>query len=69
LKKWGNAGARFCNGVFRPTIVANGEVIGLWKKATSGRQSVKFDFFNQPDESYTHALIQATQRFDAFLEK
>ena len=54
------------NGVFRPTVVANGKVIGLWKKAASGRRSVSVDFFNQPEESIRKALDRATENYNEF---
>jgi hypothetical protein len=33
------------NGIFRPVIVANGQVIGLWKKSPSKKQAVVVDYF------------------------
>jgi hypothetical protein len=33
------------NGIFRPVIVVNGQVIGLWKKSTGKKQAVLFDYF------------------------
>jgi len=54
------------NGVFRPTVVAKGKVIGLWKKASSGRRSVAFDFFNQPDETTKKALDKSIENYNAF---
>ena len=54
------------NGVFRPTIVAKGKVIGLWKKITSGRRAVAFDFFNQPDEVIKKALDKSIENYHAF---
>jgi len=57
------------NGVFRPTVVAKGKVIGLWKKTTSSRQSVAFDFFTQPDESVKKALDKSIEDYSAFFGK
>jgi len=54
------------NGVFRPTVAAKGKVIGLWKKATSRRQTVTFDFFNQPDEAVKKALDKSIVDYNAF---
>jgi len=54
------------NGVFRPTVVANGKVIGLWKKAASGRRTVTFDFFSQPDDSVKKALDKSIGDYNAF---
>ena len=54
------------NGVFRPTVVANGKVAGLWKKAASGRQSITFDYFNQPNQSISKTLEQAIENYHTF---
>jgi len=54
------------NGVFRPVVVEKGKVIGLWKKATSRRQSVTFDFFNQPDEAIKKVLDKSIENYHAF---
>jgi len=54
------------NGVFRPTVVANGKVVGLWKKAASGRRFTTVDFFSQPDESISKALDYAIRNYTAF---
>jgi len=54
------------NGVFRPTIVAKGKVIGLWKRITSGRRSLAFDFFNQPDEAVKKALDKSIENYNTF---
>lgn len=56
------------NGVFRPIVVANGKVIGLWKKMSSGRQLVKFDFFNQPDEFVKKGLDRIVRNYHSFWE-
>ncbi|GHT53636.1 hypothetical protein AGMMS49982_17070 [Bacteroidia bacterium] len=33
------------NGVFRPVIVVNGQVVGLWKKSPNKKQAVLLDYF------------------------
>lgn len=57
------------NGVFRPTVVANGKVIGLWKKVTSGRRYVAVDFFNMPDDLTKKALERAIGDYNAFFQR
>jgi hypothetical protein len=39
------------NGVFRPVIVANGQVVGLWKKTSQKKNPLSFEFFEQIDEN------------------
>jgi len=54
------------NGVFRPVIVKDGRVIGLWKKATSGKKIITVSPF-EPVDNATHQLIDAAaEKFRAF---
>ncbi|MDR0865046.1 MAG: winged helix DNA-binding domain-containing protein [Candidatus Symbiothrix sp.] len=57
------------NGIFRPTILANGQIIGLWKKSTSKARPVGFDFFEQPDDATKSLADKAANDFKLFLEK
>jgi hypothetical protein len=55
------------NGIFRPVIVANGQVIGLWKKTTSKHKAITCDFFDAPDEFVRNQINEAEDRFIKFL--
>jgi hypothetical protein len=48
------------NGVFRPVIIGNGRVIGLWKKAVSKNKTIITDFF-VPIEKTTHELANEAE--------
>ncbi|MDR1380913.1 MAG: winged helix DNA-binding domain-containing protein [Tannerella sp.] len=51
------------NGIFRPVIVVNGQVVGTWKKSSAKtRQPILFDYFEQPGESVQN-LLHATTIF------
>jgi hypothetical protein len=55
------------NGVFRPVIVVNGQVVGLWKKSASKKSPVLFDFFEQPDIVTKNLVEKAAEGFKDFL--
>jgi hypothetical protein len=57
------------NGVFRPAILVNGIVAGLWKKTASGRQPVQLDFFTSPDVDCERLTLQAADMYRAFLNR
>jgi len=46
------------NGVFRPVMIKDGKVIGLWKKATSGKRAIVIEPFEAIDRA-TQKLIDA----------
>jgi hypothetical protein len=54
------------NGVFRPVIVVNGQVVGLWKKSANKKNPVLFDFFEQPDADTKNLAKQVTEGFKDF---
>jgi hypothetical protein len=45
------------NGIFRPVIVINGQVVGLWKKSSTPKSPVQFEFFEQADDA-TKKLVE-----------
>ncbi len=45
------------NGIFRPVIVKNGKIIGIWKKSTVKNKWIQSDFFDQPDV-FTQELVE-----------
>ncbi|KAA6342617.1 hypothetical protein EZS27_009650 [termite gut metagenome] len=57
------------NGIFRPTIVANGQVIGLWKKSDAKNKSVMLAFFEQANVHTQNEIDKAIDTFSAFLER
>ena len=58
------------NGVFRPTIVADGQVVGLWKRAAKGhRILVETDLFAPQNDSWGAVLSEAMARYGCFLER
>ncbi|WP_163409339.1 winged helix DNA-binding domain-containing protein [Flavobacterium ajazii] len=57
------------NGIFKPTIVENGKVIGTWKR-TIKKDHVKIetDFFNQTEMSKKQILFEGIKSFKNYLE-
>ncbi|WP_269233948.1 winged helix DNA-binding domain-containing protein [Flavobacterium flavigenum] len=57
------------NGIFKPTIVENGKVIGTWKR-TIKKDHVKIetDFFNQTEMSKKQLLFEGLKSFENYLE-
>ena len=54
------------NGVFRPVIIKDGRVIGLWRKASSGKKTITIAPF-EPVDNATQPLIDAEiEKFRAF---
>ncbi|MDR2824756.1 MAG: winged helix DNA-binding domain-containing protein, partial [Prevotellaceae bacterium] len=54
------------NGIFRPTIVINGIVTGLWRKTTFKRQPLAFEHFEPIDGEAQKAINRAGERFLKF---
>ncbi|GHT24488.1 hypothetical protein AGMMS4957_17590 [Bacteroidia bacterium] len=55
------------NGVFRPVIVADGQVIGLWKKSPSKKQAVLLNYFEGGSDCESREVEDAVGRFQKFL--
>ncbi len=56
------------NGIFRPTIVYNGKVIGLWKKVVKkSTPTVEPNFFQRPSKTVKQLVEDAAARYEAFL--
>jgi len=49
------------NGVFRPVIIVNGQVIGLWRKTSQKKNPLAFEFFETADED-AKKLVENTAR-------
>jgi hypothetical protein len=54
-----NSKAVSSNGVFRPTIVVNGQVVGIWKKTANKAEPIRVEFFEQVDEAVKEAVEKA----------
>jgi hypothetical protein len=58
------------NGVFRPIIVVNGQVAGIWKrKIKRDRVIVETEFFSQPDKAAKSLIEITASQYGRFLEK
>jgi hypothetical protein len=55
-------------GVFQPTILENGHVIGRWKKSTTKKQALLFDFFQESDVFINNKMDEASRRFSRFIQ-
>ncbi len=56
------------NGVFRPTVMKGGQVIGLWKKAISRDRTIVTDLFTATDKKIQKLIDEAEKGFKRFLE-
>ena len=54
------------NGVFRPVVVKNGRVIGLWKKASSGKKVITVTPFEQIDPATQQLIDIEAEKFRIF---
>ena len=58
------------NGIFRPVIVVNGQVIGIWKRTVKkDKVMMETEFFKQPNKSTKSLIEKAAISFGHFLEK
>ncbi|MEI6712526.1 MAG: winged helix DNA-binding domain-containing protein [Verrucomicrobiota bacterium] len=58
------------NGVFRPTLVANGQVVGLWKrKETAKKVQLDLQPYTKLSSRITTAVAHASNRYADFLGK
>lgn len=58
------------NGIFRPIIVVNGQVIGIWKRTLKKDQViVEPTFFKQPNQMTRNLVENVARQFGRFLEK
>ncbi|KAF2335458.1 winged helix DNA-binding domain-containing protein [Flavobacterium daemonense] len=57
------------NGIFKPIIVENGKVIGIWKR-TFKKDHVKVEtqFFNEIENSKKEVLFEGIKAFEKYLE-
>ncbi|MDX1939873.1 MAG: winged helix DNA-binding domain-containing protein [Saprospiraceae bacterium] len=58
------------NGVFRPMILFNGQIMGIWKRMVKKEQVlIEFNFFQSPDENTMELIERAALEFGDFLDK
>jgi hypothetical protein len=58
------------NGIFRPIIVVNGQVTGIWKRTIKkDTVIVETEFFKQPDETTRILIEKEAVKFTHFLAK
>ncbi len=58
------------NGIFRPIVVVNGQVVGLWKRTTKKHTVfIEVSHFTPFDKESVLAIEQETCRYGAFLNK
>jgi hypothetical protein len=60
------AGAISSNGIFRPVILINGIVAGLWKRTASKHQPLELNFLTPPDAVAESLIRQAADRYLTF---
>jgi hypothetical protein len=54
------------NGVFRPVIIKDGKVIGLWKKAASGKKKITVAPFEPVDDATQQLIEKAAENFQIY---
>lgn len=55
------------NGIFRPIIVQNGMVTGIWKRSIQRKKlHIETEFFVRQDENFEELLVNAKDRFMKF---
>ena len=58
------------NGIFRPTIVVNGQISGLWKRTFEKEKViVEFDHFRPHDKDEVNLVVQAAEKYGDFLSR
>jgi hypothetical protein len=58
------------NGIFRPLIVVNGQVTGLWKRTIKNdKVIVDTEFFHQPNKKIKRLIENTAEKYGRFLAK
>ena len=58
------------NGIFRPVIVQNGLVIGIWKRTLNkGKVILEPEFFNRPDKGTLNRVKKSFLLYAGFINK
>ncbi|WP_294964274.1 winged helix DNA-binding domain-containing protein [uncultured Flavobacterium sp.] len=57
------------NGIFKPIILENGKVIGIWKRTIKkDHAKIETEFFNETENSKKEILFQAIRSFETYLD-
>ncbi len=55
------------NGLFSPTLMLDGEIVGSWKKVTAkGQTGAKLSFFKKPTKKVENLFRKAVEEFSGF---
>ncbi|MDF1549056.1 MAG: winged helix DNA-binding domain-containing protein [Bacteroidales bacterium] len=58
------------NGIFRPVVVVNGQVIGIWKRTIKNEKVlIETNFFGANNKSVKQLIDKEALKFGSFLEK
>ncbi len=58
------------NGIFRPVILVDGQVMGIWNKlAEKDKVAVRISFFEKPGKTTSHLVAEEVSRYGDFLGK
>jgi hypothetical protein len=57
------------NGIFRPAVLLDGEIVGVWARSFSrGRVAITHELFRPMDTAAEQAIVVAAQRYAAFVD-
>lgn len=57
------------NGIFKPIIVENGKVIGIWKRTIKkDHAKIETEFFNETESSKKEILFEGIKAFETYLD-
>jgi hypothetical protein len=56
------------NGIFHPTVVVNGQVVGTWKKPADKTKPIQINLFEQTDNTVKEAVNNAINKMEAHLK-
>ena len=58
------------NGIFRPIVVVNGQVVGIWKRTVKNNQvSIEINFHQKTPKSFYSEIEREAQHYADFLNK
>ncbi len=58
------------NGIFRPVIVVNGQVVGIWRRTTNKNKTmIEVEFFSPPDKGLQAKIQNYISQLKSFLLK
>jgi hypothetical protein len=70
LAKLHNASVIHSNGIFKPTVVVDGQIVGTWGRvAKKDAVVITPTLFSTLSNAETHSLGAATQRYGAFIDR